>query len=368
MFTVICHDFCFEIIKPSWPAFHNNFDPHVGVRIGEASVPGPPELLTITVSNPTCLSSKRDAYAKLGSAIHCVSETSMTKLAQHLATKHFKTAGYKCHWGSPVLSQRLNKLNQPTLRGLSTGVAILTKCSALPPLDSMPPEWLTACCVCECMVRLGHFVIKMVCVYGWQASAEDSKSHTNALLGAALQRCLRFPGLSMVCGDFNHEPCSLPIWDELVTAGFCDAAVVARERWPRQVFPTCWNSTSNDTLLAPRSLIARMSDFRVHIDKMFDCHALATATFDLPVDGLFCRRWDLPATLDDLEVSAASFESAYLAKMDDSQFDHLSTLACSDPDKAYRRWCGSFESSVDEALRQQTSSGTVSCLRWEVVA
>ena len=102
---------CRNLIIKGW-------NPYLGCRIGEAKNPGPD--LVITVSNPTSLNQKHLAYQQLPGHVHCVAETAMTQGLIDESEPLYRAAGFKCHWGAPVPSHRLNKCGLPTRRGTST--------------------------------------------------------------------------------------------------------------------------------------------------------------------------------------------------------------------------------------------------------
>eukprot|EP00438_Fugacium_kawagutii_P008120 Skav222141 [mRNA] locus=scaffold1181:1085966:1091954:- [translate_table: standard] len=281
----------------------------------------------------------------------------MTRLAQEVAGAKYKKAGFATLWGHPSPSQRMTCVNMPSLRGMSNGVATLATCPSMPAIEELPRLWSQTCRIMECFVQLQHVVVKIITVYGWQSSIEDSREMTSSLLGAALSRAKMFPGLSVIGGDINHHPESLAVWPEMAAAGFVNVLTVAKARWPNTTFPTCRDSTYHDTLLIPRDLLAHLSKVEVHIDKKFDCHAPMSAHFSIPVNGLFRSAWTMPKTWEDLSIQADKLASDYTALLPQAKFDQLLELAATNPNEAYLRWCRAVEKAVGKAADMSNFDG-----------
>lgn len=192
-------------------------------RVGEAQNPGPVSSsslgFSMTVSNPCSLSDKHDHYADMPGHIHCVSETSQTAFAQERTQKAYRSKGLSIQWGHPVPSQRLNRIGCGTVRGLSTGVAMLTSLPHMACQDPLPTGWAETCRIVEGLFRVGPLTLKVVTLYGFQPSLENARTMTNSLLAAALDRAQRFPGPTVIAGDFNFSPMQLEIWPELARFG-----------------------------------------------------------------------------------------------------------------------------------------------------
>ena len=327
-----------------------------GCRIGEAKNPGPD--LIVTVSNPTSMNQKHSAYQQLPGHVHCVAETAMTQTLIDESAPLFRAAGFKCHWGAPVPSHRLNKCGLPTRRGASTGVAILTKdIHSKHCFDPMPNNWHSTCRIVECMIRVQSIDIKVISIYGVQSSAQNAKSNTNALLSAAMYRSQAFPGPCIVAGDFNFRPSELEAWETCRALGFVDLTEVAKHKFPHKVFPTCKDSTNHDTILVNHFLAERFVDFCVHIDKKFDVHAPLSVTFQLPVDGLYRSTWKLPADISNLGLEKCILHDTYNEIATEDVINQIVELSVHDPDEAYCQWASLFEKSVDLGLRQQKLCG-----------
>lgn len=366
LFSFHCHSYFRRGILPRHLHFDiTSWDRYKGSRVGEAKNPGPD--LVVTVSNPTSLNQKHLAYQQLPGHVHCVAETAMTQTLIEESEPLYRAAGFKCHWGAPVPSHRLNKCGLPTRRGTATGVAILTKdVHSIRCFESMPGNWHSTCRIVESMIRVNSIDIKVICIYGVQSSAQNAKANTNALLCAAMYRSQTFPGPCIVAGDFNFRPNELEAWETCTALGFVDLTVIAQQRFPHKVFPTCRDSTNHDTILVNQPLSERLIDFQVHIDKKFDVHAPLSVTLQLPVNGLFRSTWKLPIDISKLGLEKFILHESYRDLATDDIIDHIMNTSANDPDDAFRQWAILFEKSVDQGLRTQKSCGAQveqGCLR-----
>lgn len=261
---------------------------YVAQRIGEARNPGPScSKFSISVSNPCSLATNLDTYADLPAQIHCVSETSQTAMGQSITGKALKAKGFKIAWGHPVPAQRQSTHGHDTLRGMSTGVAVLSRFPIMEVQDAMPPEWLQTCRIVETLVRVGCITLKIVTIYGFQSSLPQSKEMTNTIMAAALRCSEVFPGMTLICGDFNFKPSEMAIWPEFVRGGFQDATDIGLARWPHLIHGTCRDSTNHDTVLIPKGLLPSLCQFEVLPFYKMDSHSPAVATFQMPDDGFF---------------------------------------------------------------------------------
>ena len=350
--TSICMDaFCRRcILRHDWfPAFS-------ACRIGEATNPGPH--LTITVSNPTSVNGKEEHYSNLPGQVHCISETALTQSMLDETTSKFRRHGFRCHWGAFVPGHRTNKCGIQTRRGMSSGVAILTKSVASRMcLHKMPSQWNSTCRLTECMIRVRSVDVKIICLYGFQSSAVDARAHTNALLIAALNRSQTFNGPCCIGGDFNFKPNNLESWSIAQSLGFHDLTQLSETRFPHKIFPTCKDSTNHDTLLVNTPLLHRFTDVEVHIDRKFDAHAPISFTFDLPIDGVYRTVWKMPCDISSLDLDKSFFQDAYNTLANNLEIENILQKADSDPDGAYHDWACLFENSAHLGLKRQCLAG-----------
>ena len=321
-----------------------------GVRIGEASHPGPygGSDITFAVINPTAILNKADLVSEVGAQVILASETSATALTQQTMRGPLRSKGYQSFWGNPVPEQLQTKTGV-CRRGLSIGTAVFSQLPARPAIRPYTPEQIASCRISECFVRAGPLEIKVVVVYGWPSSTHDAAARNNLLLAWAFERVTACSLPALIGGDFNMLPQTLPAWECFAQQGWVEAGSYVQQVFGVNLPNTCKQATRNDTFLLPPVL----QQYLVHADVLteallFDAHSPMRLKFRFPGKFETSLQWRLPRTFADFGPSLPELDEAY------KSFANFSSSLGQVPDAqamtALRTWSQAVEDSVSQVL------------------
>ena len=252
----ICRFFPFVVFLGFWrPGLYN------GLRIGEASNPGPPQSTlhdffgkrgaavqreapsslscVFAVVNPTSILHKVPAIMDLGADVVALAETSAVHRAQQVTTTAFRKYGFKVHWGRAVPSHSRVESDTVSMRGLAAGVALATKLPSRRPRPDLPDEVAATCRLSESFVRLGALEIRVITIYGVPLSEPDARERTNALLKKAFERASQNAVPCIVAGDFNVRPFDCPAGQAFRSQGYQDVFDLYHGRTGQELPATC---------------------------------------------------------------------------------------------------------------------------------
>ena len=138
-------------------------------------------LLRVGVTNPTTMHDNESKFKDLCCDVCFVSETSTTlKMQRYLAPKYRKQ-NLQVVWGCAAPPQRICIDGQPSIRGMSVGVAIISRTgfAIRPTRDELPGDWNDTCRIMVSYLHLSFMTIRLIGVYGVQVSAYQSKQKTS---------------------------------------------------------------------------------------------------------------------------------------------------------------------------------------------
>ena len=143
---------------------------------------------TVMVVNPTSVLHKAPLFKALEADLIGLSETSAVATAQQRVGAEMRPAGYRCHWGHPVLAHAREGSSKEILRGLASGVAILSRIPSHPSVVPLPPEVSETCRLHEAFVRFGALSVRVLVLCGVPQNHLDARERTNWLLEQAFDR------------------------------------------------------------------------------------------------------------------------------------------------------------------------------------
>ena len=334
---------------------------YTGIRVGEATHPGPPvpELLPCIFAciNPTAVHGKIRQITNCGDVV-VLAETSATPAAQRAATKEAFSQGYRAVWGSPVapMKQVEHDLN---LRGVSGGVACLSRHPIRETRDPFPESWKATTRILETYVQIGGITIRIIPIYAPPHAGDTSRALavTNFLLEMAIQRMNLNATPTIIAGDFNRAIHTLEAWSLLRKRGFVDLQSHASHIYGTPLPPTCIprncknGGTRNDTFLVD----PRLMPFLRHIDVLqttdFNIHRPIRAHFSFPGVQLLQPKWKLPRSFADLHVDPTRLADAYAANA-----PRNIVPTADNAEQHLRDWSSCVEHSVDKAIADHHSA------------
>ena len=318
----------------------------IAQRYGEARHPGPEDLVWITTSNPGGLRDKEDLLLDLGSGIHALSETHLSRVTQPLFARALARQAarlnrqVRVHSGFPA-ALRANS----QWAGTWTGVTI---CSDFPS-QSLRLSWeddiWQSSRIQATMHRVGHHQILVANVYGYAKGPTwpRAKELTNSLL-AHLTRHLvvGYGGLAVIAGDMNFDPGELDehlVWQSY---GWQNAQTLARDRWNQEILPTCKGATERDQLWISPMLASLCQEVRV--DQHFADHATVSAAFRFQQHQVLCQSWPRPSPIPWDRVDLTGWTSSGWSLNIDESGSTTEQL---------RQMCAQYEASLSGYIRDQ---------------
>ena len=161
------------------------------------------------------------------------------------------------------------------------------------------------------VVKLGPQQIQIITLYGLPGTQKDSLDFNNELFRQALTAASLINLPTIILGDFNVDPFSLPISQELQQKGFKDLPQLHMQRFGIAMPPTCRDGTNPDNALLSPELQHLLLDFAVQPEHWFDTHKVVTLTFRIPGETIAPLRLTLPHTFLHLPLDHAYLEPAF---------------------------------------------------------
>ena len=302
----------FLLESPSFAC--HSFDPHLGQRVGEASVPGPrSDLCRIAITNPTSIVSKAATYHEL---IHThkldvitASETAATHPAQKLFSFNMRQVGFRSQWSAPVPEKFARSDGQPSLRGQALGVANFS----WHPIRTIPgtidESDLAMNRIMHTLVDFHGFQLQLITLYGFAASGTNPINR--ALVQSAIKAATQLPLPYIILGDFNANPWKLGLSDELNSLFLRDLPQLYPDLHQDAMPPTCRQVTLPDNALLSPELHPFVRSIQVCHEPYFDCHQVVIFALDLTTAKTSQLRLPMPAPWNDLAIDFKHVELGY---------------------------------------------------------
>ncbi|CAE7399060.1 Pol [Symbiodinium necroappetens] len=315
------------------------------VRFGEADHPGPAANFFISTSNPSGLRSKESFYSDWGFGVHCFSETQLSAVTLPSCRRQFQACAKAVNRHARVTSGAPAALRvNSEWAGSWTGVLQVGDL----PCSTFNIAWPPGLFETGRVMISRHFheslPIMVATVYGFPQGPTwpDALSRTETLLNTLTREVvLGSRGFRIICGDFNHDICSLHQCQLWQSHGWIEAQDLAQQFWGTPPQPTCKHATRRDFIwLSPE---AASYCAQVRISEVFQDHSTLIAGFVLPCHAVVEHSWPLPAELPWADVDVGAWHQ--LA-------GHQPVAPAPDP----TRWFSSFSRAVEHSLDGHVTS------------
>ena len=316
-------------------------------RIGEALNPGPLKVdqFRIGFVNPTTVLNRETSIMDLDLDFFGMAETSATRPVQTQVQLNLKKGGYTCHWSQPVDNHRPMINEQISLRGVASGVAVVSRIPTRQFRDPLPALVTQSSRAILVYAQLGATTALTATFYGFAAGNEQAKQETNNLLEVIVEILLAHPGPAILMGDFNHDPESLPALEKLQQAGYQSIKNIHQSIFQTDLPKTYQEATTRDLMFFSTELAGHVTDIQVPKDTPFPGHCPVLVELSLPLGGLTKKMWRTPKNFLELTPSKAILEHQYAA---------LPPLVLQ-PDAMLnlKKWSQKVEKAVDATIRCQ---------------
>ena len=316
-------------------------------RLGEALNPGPLKVdqFRIEFVNPTTVLNRETSIMDLDLDLLGMAETSATRPVQNQVQLNLKKAGYTCHWSHPVDNHRPMINAQISMRGVASGVAVVSRIPTRQFRDPLPALVTQSSRAILVYAQLGATTILTATFYGFAAGNDHARQETNNLLEVIVEILLAHPGPAVLMGDFNHDPESLPALEKLQQAGYQSIRTIHQSIFQTDMPKTYQEATTRDLMFFSTELAGHVTDIQVPKDTPFPGHCPVIVELSLPLGGLTKKMWRTPKNFLDLTPSKAILEHQYAA---------LPPLVLqSDAMLNLKNWSQKVEKAVDATIRCQ---------------
>ena len=262
------------------------------------------------MTNPTTMHDNETKFKDLCCDVCFVSETSTTlKMQKYLAPK-YKKQNLQVAWGGAAPPQRICIDGQPSIRGMSVGVAIISKTgfAIRPTREEIPGCWNDTCRIVVSFLHLSTITIRLIGVYGVQCSAYQSKQKNLSLWQFILHLLSSHDMPTLIGGDMNIRPQDLATWPDIRALGYHETFEMYEQREGKQLPCTCKGATRNDTLVFSRHFAASFSDAYVSQSMHFPQHDPLIVHFRLKMVDFVYRSLQMPDPLQEDVLNCELFQ------------------------------------------------------------
>ena len=310
------------------------------MRIGEATNPGP--TMTIAAVNTQSLNAfVDDGRAFSGHAeVLVFTETAATDYVQQKTTKAARMKGRHVAFSSPVGKRTFKDHRDCVTKGESQGAAIISSLPLRKSLNEWPHEiWKTAR-IADSFLVTGHGLLLVIAIYGCHQGLPDASLRNEELLRAAVDRASQLKCPALILGDLNCDLPTLAIWDDMLQAGWSDAAEVQSLQDGLPVQNTFQDSSRLDYILMNKEARPAFRKFSVLPQDESD-HRAVQATFDWELLPEFAKVNRCPRDTSTLDITPTELQEAYVPS---ACLRHLdSALERADVEQTWTYFCDAFE-------------------------
>lgn len=319
-----------------------------GQRIGEASHPGPCDVLTIGTTNPGGLRNKEWLAVDQGCGIWTYSETQLSRVTQFSTAKALKYYAQQVgrhlqvHFGAPAPLRA-----RSTWAGSWTGVACTSDFSSKRLQVPWPDDFWESGRVLATQHYVGHHIVTLVSIYGLPRGPTWPKATaitTDIMDFISKEFVIGSSGIVLIAGDFNFSPHELTSFDTWRAYGFCSAQEMAAQRWNHEIVPTCKGTTERDMIWM--SPMAASLCNNLHVQDVFHDHSSLAVELNIGVLKPSIRTWPRPREIPWDQVQIADWHQ---------QSHETQPLEHSSSTETLKQLARTFEQSLNGFVRDLPS-------------
>ena len=249
-----------------------------------------------------------------------LAETSHTVASSRAIRSSCRGIGWKALLGSPVRDKFRTRGGVPSFRGLSKGVALLSRlpCYNVLPRSVPSQVWESGRIHCAC-VQCGLVPVHIVIVYLYPcAPAGSDKYLTNCeVLEWARFLLQGITGPAMLTGDFNQSLSQWEVTRHLLENSWSDLGLLQSRRTGLPPQPTCAAAARHSFQLVNPALARYWQWTEVQHCPDLDKHDLLWSDFEFPSTIEKVPKWTLPRCFETVLIDRQVLKQATEAKVDD---------------------------------------------------
>ena len=270
-----------------------------GVRMGEASHPGPFHELCLGCTNPSGLRGKESLAVGLGPGIWTLSETQLSTITQGSSSRALKALArdqgrlVRPHHGAPAPLR-----SRSSWAGTHTGVLCLSDHKSQVLNIAWPTEMWMSGRVLATLHVVGDLTLTVISIYGfprgptWPHATQQMNEILEFLTKTFI---LGHSGLIAIMGDFNFHPMELEHFHMWRALGWLSSQEMATQRWNWDWAPTCKGATERDLIWLSPALQALSQS--IHIDDVFSEHSTLSIKVAVPKSAPVFATWPRPSAI-----------------------------------------------------------------------
>ena len=333
---------------------HHFFAWHFGIRVGEASCPGPKEV-RVCITNPTAIYKKVSDLLKFGGQVILASETSATSAVQSVVRHEFSKANFSSFFSPPVGSKIETDDLRPSFRGAPIGTAIFSSLPTRVARVDIPVALRESCRFCCNITRISGVETFVACIYGFQRKIIDGKRVNDILLACVFRLVVDLGMPFIIGGDFNEPIAGLPIFDAFKEMGAVEAFHLFEAKFGCRLAPTCKGVTRNDSAILHPFIAQKVRNMIVSQEHQIDVHTPLFIDLDNDSPNPEFFNWKIPKSWAHLISSPSVLENPYQHSRLKYQDQWQCIQTAEEGHNALKLWSQAVETAVDKAVQYQHS-------------
>ena len=325
----------------------------MATRVGEASNPGPPSMMTFSAVNTQSLNSFVDdgRATSTHADVLVFTETAATSYVQQKTLKAVRRAGRHAAFGKPVGKRIFCDHRDCVTKGESQGAAIVSSVPLRASFTKWPANIWESARVADTFIVADGRLILVIAIYGYHQGFQDAQAKNEELLRAAADKASQVKCPALIMGDLNCNIEALVVWDAMKQAGWTDAAALQSTRDGKPVENTFQNTSRLDYILFNDMALPAFQFFSVSAEEESD-HKAVHATFQWDNMPKYCTTYRTPKDSSYFGLSAAALQEAYVPAR--SLHRIRQALEVEDVEEAWNSFCKAFEDAVSFSLESKT--------------
>ena len=326
-----------ESLGPLWG--NDEFFPwFVGDRLGEASHPGPFDLV-VGCTNPSGLRGKETMAVSQGPGIWTYSESHLSAITQKTAARALKAAAQqdgrhvRVHFGAPAALR-----SNSTWAGTHTGVTCVSDYRSKALQIQWPPDLWASGRILATQHFISGQVLTLISLYGLPRGPTwpQARQQMNDILSFVSQTFIfGHQGHVIVAGDFNFGPQELDHFHLWRSMDWNTAQEHAIQNWGHAWVPTCKGATERDLIWLSPSLLSRFT--KISINDVFSEHSSVRVHLTFPDKPQNDLVWPQPSQIPWDSVDWTGWETAC---------SQQTFVDPDDSDELYAALASNFENSL----------------------
>eukprot|EP00438_Fugacium_kawagutii_P019821 Skav227916 [mRNA] locus=scaffold146:145928:150717:+ [translate_table: standard] len=257
------------------------------------------------------MSGKGETIRDLPDGVWGFTETHVTQAGSHRLRQELKCVDPSLNFVHGAFATPISQ-NTSTIGGKATGVAMVSRHPIRAMVGKLQTKSWDSARILTANAFCGNAWLKVGVLYGFASKpkSQATREATDDLLAQLVERlAYQQYGYRVIMGDFNQGTDTLPQCDILRRQGWVEIQEYGREKWGRDIVPTCRRTSVVDQLWLSPELQPLLRSIVVD-DTIFPDHGILFGQFDDFGTPTPFYVWPKPASLPwdevnwDLEVSA----------------------------------------------------------------